>query len=108
MGVVLARLAMIWAWPVGVAGVLELVFKKLETMEEGLDSLIEMAIETQIQSSGRLPAQPCICTCCRSQIKMATGFKFCFCLVDLSNLSSIGGGKLPPPPPPPKFSVIKG
>ena len=31
-GVVWAGLAMIWTWPVGVASVLELVFKKLEPM----------------------------------------------------------------------------
>ena len=31
-GVVWAELAMIWAWLVGVASVLELVFKKLEPM----------------------------------------------------------------------------
>ena len=32
-GVVWLGLAMIWAWLVGVASVLELVFKKLEPME---------------------------------------------------------------------------
>ena len=33
MGVVWLGLAMIWAWLVGVASVLELVFKKLEPMQ---------------------------------------------------------------------------